>query len=225
MPRIEPTTLRQVKFYPYVIVTLRRKQGSIEMNDDRTSQTLLGQLKQDSSQSAWIRFNNIYGPLIFSWLRRRGVPEEVAEDVRQEVMMKLISEIRNFDHNGRTGAFRSWLKLVMVHRLRTIQRRSYRPAESNSADFSELADQLADDASEISRVWDAEHDKHVIDRLLEIVASEFQQKSMTAFRRVVMQSEDPELVATELGMTVNAVRIAQSRVLAALRRIGEGFLD
>jgi DNA-directed RNA polymerase specialized sigma24 family protein len=32
-------------------------------------------------------------------------------------------------------------------------------------------------------------------------------------------------VATELGMTVNAVRIAQSRVLAALRRIGEGFLD
>ena len=195
------------------------------MNEDRTSMTLLGELKQNANETAWLRFSNIYGPLIFGWLRRRGVPEDVAEDVRQDVMMKVFDEIRDFDHNGRTGAFRAWLKLVMTHRLRTVQRRSYRPAESSPADFNELADQLANDTSEISRQWDAEHDQHLIERLLEMVSGEFQEKSMKAFRRVVIESEDANAVAADLGLSVNAVRIAQSRILAALRRIGEGFLD
>lgn len=195
------------------------------MNVDQTSRTLLGQLKNDGSGSAWLRFNDIYGPLILNWLRRRGVSENAAEDVRQEVMLKLVGEIHKFQHNGRTGAFRSWLKLVMIHRLRTIQRKSYRQGDGNRIDFSQLADQLADDGSEMSRLWDYEHDQVLIDRLLDLVSGDFQKTSMVAFRRVVIQNEDPEVVAAELGITVNAVRIAQSRIMAALRRIGAGFLD
>ena len=195
------------------------------MNDDRTSLTLLGQLKQNADDTAWLRFSDIYVPLIFGWLRRRGIPEDVAEDVRQDVMLKVFNEIRGFDHNGRTGAFRAWLKQVMTHRLRTVQRRSYRPAESSPADFNELADQLANETSDITLQWDAEHDQHLIERLLEMVAGEFQEKSMKAFRRVVIENEDANAVAADLGLSVNAVRIAQSRILAALRRIGEGFLD
>lgn len=195
------------------------------MNPNSTSLSFLGLLKQNADDAVWHRFSDIYGPLILGWLHRRGVPEDVAEDVRQDVMLKVFREIRAFDHNGRTGAFRAWLKMVMTHRLRTVQRRSYRPAESNPRDFADLAEQLADDTSEISRQWDAEHDQHLLERLLEMVASEFQEKSMKAFRRVVIQNEDANTVAADLGLSINAVRIAQSRILAALRRIGEGFLD
>ena len=195
------------------------------MTDDRTSLTLLGQLRSEDNDPAWSRFTIIYGPLMFGWLKRRGVPDDVAEDVRQEVLIKVFREIRQFDHNGRTGAFRAWLRLVMMHRLRTIQRRSFRPGEANSPDWSIVADQLEDDNSEMSRLWDAEHDRHLIERLLEMVASEFQEKSMVAFRRVVLQNEDAEKVALDLGLSVNAVRIAQSRVLASLRRVGAGLID
>ena len=113
----------------------------------------------------------------------------------------------------------------MMHRLRTIQRRRFRPGEANSPDWSVVADQLEDADSELSRQWDQEHDRHLLERLIEMVSSEFQPNTMQAFRRVVLQSENVEQVATDLGMTVNAIRISQSRVLASLRRVGEGFID
>jgi RNA polymerase sigma-70 factor (ECF subfamily) len=195
------------------------------MNDDQTSLTLLGQLKHGDHESAWSRFDSIYGSLISAWLKRRGVPIDVADDVRQDVMLKVFTEIRQFDHNGRVGAFRAWLRLIMMHRLRTVQRRSYRPGPVGTLDWSSLADELADESSDVSRQWNADHDQHVVERLLEIVSAEFQEHSMAAFRRVVLRSEDAETVAKDLGISVNAVRIAQSRVLAALRRVGDGFID
>ena len=48
---------------------------------------------------------------------------------------------------------------------------------------------------------------------------------MTAFKRVVLDEERAAVVASELGITVNAVRIAQARVLRALRQLGKGLID
>ncbi len=195
------------------------------MSPDNTSMSLLGRLRIEDKGPSWDRFVDIYGPLIIGWLKRKGVPEDVAEDVRQEVLMKVMSEIRGFDHNGHTGAFRAWLRVVMMHRLRTIQRRRFRLGEANSPDWSLLAEQLEDKDSECSRQWDLEHDRHLLERLIEMVSSEFQPNTMQAFRRVVLQCEKVEQVAADLGMSVNAIRISQSRVLASLRRVGEGFID
>ena len=195
------------------------------MTHDNTSMSLLGRLRSEENSPAWDRFVDIYGPLVPGWLKRKGVPTDVAEDVRQEVLLKVVNEIKNFNHNGHAGAFRAWLRVVMMHRLRTIQRRRFRPGEANSPDWSVVADQLEDADSELSRQWDQEHDRHLLERLIEMVSSEFQPNTMQAFRRVVLQSENVEQVASDLGMSVNAIRISQSRVLASLRRVGEGFID
>lgn len=192
----------------------------MQNESEATSLTLLEQLKQENNDPAWQRFNAIYGSLILAWLKRRGVPDEMAADVRQNVMLKVLQEIRQFDHNHQAGAFRAWLRLIMMHRLRTEQRRNNRFGTA-APDWS----LLADESSEVSQQWNAEHNRHVIDRLLEIVSAEFQEHTLTAFRRVVLQNENAETVAADLRMSVNAVRIAQSRVLAALRRIGAGFID
>lgn len=194
------------------------------MDTDATSMTLLGQLRAGRESPAWPRFYAIYAPLIQGWLRRRGIPEDVAEDVRQEVLRKVYEEIGNFDHNGRVGSFRKWLRTVMQHRLRTIQRKSWRESPETKLDWSDVVDQLNDDQSDLSRLWDAEHDAFLIDRLLSLVAKDFKEQSLTAFRRVVLRGEDITSVAEDLGMTPNAIRIAQSRILASLRRVGEGIL-
>ena len=187
--------------------------------------SLLGRLRSEENSPAWDRFVDIYSPLVLGWLKRKGVPTDVAEDVTQEVLLKVVNEIKNFNHNGHTGAFRAWLRVVMMHRLRTIQRRRFRLGEANSPDWSIVVDQLEDADSELSRQWDQEHDRHLLERLIEMVSSEFQPNTMQAFRRVVLQSENVEQVASDLGITVNAIRISQSRVLASLRRVGEGFID
>jgi DNA-directed RNA polymerase specialized sigma24 family protein len=134
-------------------------------------------------------------------------------------------EIGGFDHNGRPGAFRNWLRTVMANRLRTVLRRQWREPQHPQQAWADVAEQLADDNSGLSQAWNAEHDAYLLERLMQLVAPDFKENSILAFRRVVLERREAAAVAEELDLTVNAVRIAQSRVLAALRKVGEGILD
>ncbi len=80
-----------------------------------------------------------------------------------------------------------------------------------------MLDQLEDPASDLSRRWDREHDQYVLQRLLELIEPDFRPATWRAFRRQVIDEASPEAVAAELGLTVNAVLIAKSRVLSHLR--------
>jgi RNA polymerase sigma-70 factor (ECF subfamily) len=77
--------------------------------------------------------------------------------------------------------------------------------------------QLEDPHSESSRLWDREHDAFLMQRALERLALEFKPATWRAFQRVVVDGAEAEVVAAGLGLSVNAVCIAKSRVLRRLR--------
>lgn len=52
------------------------------------------------------------------WLRRYALQTADADDLVQDVCGVLVSELPAFEHNGRRGAFRCWLRGIMVNRLR-----------------------------------------------------------------------------------------------------------
>ena len=86
-------------------------------------------------------------------------------------------------------------------------------------------EQLADPASGMSRLWNREHDRYVIQYLCRQARPKFSEQTWAAFRRVALRGEDAQQVADDLGMTVNAVYVARCRVLGYLRRLGRGLLD
>ena len=193
---------------------------------ETTHLSLLQRAKDEMGSTTWKEFFDLYSDLIDSWLRRRGLQAQDIEDVRQEVLTVVIRELPKFEHNGRTGAFRAWLRLATANRLRQFWRESTR--RKNRGDlgqFAEMADQLEDPDSQLSRMWDIEHDKIVLSKLLDRIESDFKPNTIKAFRRVAVANEDEKRVADELGMTVNAVRIAQSRVLRTLRQLAAGLID
>ena len=68
------------------------EEGHSGMNDDhlKTSLTLLARLRQDpKDQAAWSDFVARYGPSILQWCRGWGVQEADAQDVTQDVLLKL----------------------------------------------------------------------------------------------------------------------------------------
>ena len=65
-----------------------------------------------------MQLHGIYEPLIVGWVFRAGIDESDVSDVTQEVLTALCQELTNFEHNGRTGAFRNWLKMITVNRCR-----------------------------------------------------------------------------------------------------------
>ena len=126
----------------------------------------------------------------------------------------------------RAGAFRRWLRTITVNCLRDFWRsRRHRPVATGDTEFQKMLDELADPESGLSRLWDQEHDQHVTQRLLEMIRPKFEPKTWRAFQRVALDGATPDETAAELGLSVNAVFIAKSRVLARLREEGQGLID
>lgn len=197
----------------------------MDVSDNVTSLSLLERLQDRADEAAWHRFHDLYGPLIRQWLLRRGVTHQDADDVSQEVMQLAVAQLPDFRHNGRVGALRAWLRQVVANRLKTFWRQQNRRAAAGGSDYGDLADQLADPKSQMSRVWNEEYHRALCERLLDLAANEFQQQTMEAFRRVALDGQNATEAAEALGISANAVRIAQSRVMHRLRELGEGLLD
>lgn len=191
-----------------------------------TSTSLLDRVRNRGDEASWQTLVEIYTPLIRGWLHRNSGLDQDAEDVIQEVLTVVVRRIVEFQREPRVGAFRAWLRSITVNCLRdSWKARKRRPSAEADRQVEELLQQLADPTSGLSHVWEEEHDRHVTQRLLELIRGEFTEKTWLAFQRFALADEPAESVAADLGMTVNAVFIAKSRVLAALRREGAGLLD
>jgi RNA polymerase sigma-70 factor (ECF subfamily) len=191
-----------------------------------TSASFLERLRDQPDEASWQRLVAMYTPLIHGWLRRQAALAADADDLCQEVLTVVVRRLPDFHHNQRRGAFRHWLRSITINCVRDFWRaRRSRPVATGDSDVAGMLDQLADPDSGVSRLWDEEHDRFVTRRLLEQIKPEFKPNTWAAFERVALEGASPDTVAAELGMTVNAVFIAKSRVLSRLRQEGKGLID
>jgi RNA polymerase sigma-70 factor (ECF subfamily) len=184
-----------------------------------TSLSLLEQLRDRSADDAWDRVVALYTALLQTWFRTAGLQAADRDDLTQRVLGVVHQRLDDFEHNGRPGAFRAWLRRIAVNLLREFWRRSPMPGSGS------VLDQLADPRSSLSQLWDKQHDQHVLRSLLEIVRMEFTEHTWKAFSRIALDGAPAREVAAELRTTVNAVLLAKSRVLGRLRREAAGLLD
>jgi RNA polymerase sigma-70 factor (ECF subfamily) len=192
----------------------------------QTSASLLERVRLHPDAGAWQRLADLYEPLIRGWLRRHDLQRSDSDDLVQEVLCVLLKEVPAFEHNGRPGAFRSWLRNITVRCLRRFWRaRLYSADAAGGSAWEEHLRQLEDPASGLSRLWDEEHDRHVLRKLLAMIEADFQPATWQAFRRLVLDGVPAAAVAADVGLTVNAVLLAKTRVLQRLRQEARGLLD
>jgi RNA polymerase sigma-70 factor (ECF subfamily) len=91
--------------------------------------------------------------------------------------------------------------------------------------FYQWLEELEDDRSHVSQLWDREHDQFVLHRLLELVRDRFEPQTWQVFRRLVVDEARPDVVATEMGLSLGSVYVAKSRVLSVLRQEAAGLID
>jgi RNA polymerase sigma-70 factor (ECF subfamily) len=174
---------------------------------------------------AWARLVAIYTPLLRAWLSRHGETAADVEDLTQDVLLTVAKELPSFQHNHVPGAFRCWLRTILVHRLHHFWRtRQHRPCVVGGSDFQRHLDELQDDASALSQLWEREHDRQVLQRLLESLEPHFAPQTWQAFRRQMLEGASAESVARDLNMPLHSVYAAKSRVLKALRTAAAGLV-
>ncbi|MEM9365748.1 MAG: sigma-70 family RNA polymerase sigma factor [Planctomycetota bacterium] len=191
-----------------------------------TSISLLDRLAGDGTDHDWQRLLLIYRPFVDSVVRGYPSLASQADDVTQEVMMVLMRELPRFQRQ-RTGSFRVWLRGIAVNQLRIALRRSkkFQQSEEDGLSVQQQVDQLSDPTSMASQRWDEEHDRIVLERIVQVVRHDFKEVTWTAFQRYAIDNQPPAEVAEELGVSLNSVLLAKSRVLRRMREEAAGLID
>lgn len=182
-----------------------------------TRHSLLVRLFEPSDEVAWQEFMEIYEPLVYNLARRRGFQHADAADLCQEVFQATARAIERWHERPDRGSFRAWLfhiaRNVMINTLRHRQRH---PGGVGGSDIKRLLDQQPADDHE-SQLLSVEYERHLFQWAAEEVKKEFRQPTWQAFWQTGVEGRKPHEVAGELHISVGAVYIARSRVMARLR--------
>src|SRR5438874_9405605 len=135
---------------------------------DETRQSLLLRA-QTGETNAWKDLTALYRPLILAWLNRQGVPARDREDLSQEVLLSVVKHLPGFQHSGHRGAFRSWLRTIVCSRTADYWRALDADTQAQGGSGASAAlQEIADPESELNRQWDEEHDRYVLQCLLDL---------------------------------------------------------
>jgi RNA polymerase sigma-70 factor (ECF subfamily) len=192
----------------------------------KTSKSMLIRARENPDSEAWFKIISIYDPLIAGWLRRSGVSGAEVSDITQDVLYAVSQELHRFEHNGRTGAFRNWLKTITVFRCRRHwekQKNTVPMADTTGLDL--VLRELEDPNSDLSQQWDREHDSFVLDRILKMIEPEFEPRVMEVFRRSAVGGETAKAISTDLDISTGQVYKYKFRVMQRLHEEAKGLID
>jgi len=194
-----------------------------------TSLALIDQLAEESDEACWQRLFDLYSPLLDRWLQQYEVQAADRDDLVQDVLMVIMRELPSFRHSQRKGAFRTWLRRILVNRLRNFWRQRGRDVSAGNSigdkDFSRRLQEFEAPKGELADLWDLEHNQYLVRRLLDLVEPRFSETTQQVFRRLALDGASASEVAAEFHLTLGAVFTAKSRVLRELRQLGQGMID
>lgn len=180
-----------------------------------TPMSLLEKLTLPQAEEPWRRFVDLYTPLFFHWLKKMNIPTTETSDLLQEVFMLLYRKLPEF-HRNKHGHFHGWLHTVIRNKALEWRRKVDHQAVNWHSDVYDVSEPALDDD---------EYRQYLINRLLQLMKDGFPEQTWRACWENVVEGRSAEDVARELGITVNMVYLAKSRVLRQLRQEIAGLID
>jgi RNA polymerase sigma-70 factor (ECF subfamily) len=185
--------------------------------DQATSPTLLSRLRHTpSDQAAWEEFVERYGPRIYSWCRRWNLQEADAQDVTQDVLLRLADKMRTFAYDP-SGSFRGWLKTLAHHAWHDFAKKRGR-AGAGSGD-SAILDKLdaVEARADLLQRLDEQFDRELVEEAENRVRRRVKPHVWEAFRLLALEGWSGARAAKELQIKVSAVFVARSKVQRMLK--------
>jgi RNA polymerase sigma factor (sigma-70 family) len=199
------------------MLELQELRGAPRPRESDTHASLLGRLSLDPDDPVlWSEFFKLYGGTLFRWCRNWGLQRADAEDVTQEVFLRLAVRMRSFHYDPRRS-FRAWLKTVARHERQhyVTKQRKAGQASGGESDSQNLAaiEARADPVRRLEDTFDQELLRQAVAR----VRVRVNPKTFDAFQLLAVQGCRGAEVASRLGMNVSTAFVARSRVQRMLR--------
>lgn len=183
-----------------------------------TRPTLLLRIRDPDDVGAWSEFAQLYEPLLVRFAQQGGLQAADAADLTQEVLASVSTAIGRLDYDPRLGRFRGWLFTIARNKLRDFfNRRKRQPRGSGESAVRAVLENTPDDIDALQECWDQEFQKRMFEWASQRVQDKFQEATWQAFWQTAVEDRPVAEVAESLGLSVGAVYIAKSRVLARLK--------
>ena len=184
----------------------------------KTRLSLLVRIRDSQDDLAWAEFVDVYAPLIHGFVRKQGLQDADAADLTQDVLRAVARAIKRLDYDAERGTFRGWLFTVVRNKMRNFLagRKRHCRGSGDSAVQELLADYPAPEEDQAT-LWERECEQRQFAWAAERVRMEVHETTWQAFWRTAIDGQSGQDVAEALGLSVAAVYLAKSRVMARLR--------
>jgi RNA polymerase sigma-70 factor (ECF subfamily) len=187
-----------------------------ELSAPTTSLSLFERLHDPADQDAWGEFDRRYGPRIRTWCLRWGLQEVDAEDLRQQLLLKLLDKMQTFVYDPRRS-FRGWLKTLVRHAVSDfVKQRSGTVRGSGDSKVWERLNEVEAREDLVGRLK-AQFDLD----LLEIAGGRVRQRvapsTWAAFVGTAIEFQSAGEVARRTGLSIDQVYSNKAQVLRLLR--------
>ena len=182
----------------------------------QTSATLLARLGGEvTDAAAWDQFVRRYGPQLLAWCRRWELQSADAEDVCQDVLLRVAKQMRHF-HYDSARSFRAWLKTVARAAWADWLESGKRPGRgSGDTGVWELLASVEARDDLVARV-EAEFDQELLDVATARVRLRVEPATWEAFKLTAVDGLSAADAAARTGLKVATVFVAKGRVLKML---------
>jgi RNA polymerase sigma factor (sigma-70 family) len=178
-----------------------------------TSLTLMMRVQQDPADpEAWDEFVNRYQPMIRAWCLKWGAQSSDADDVAQQVLIKLMSAMKTYRSEA-TASFRGWLKTVTHNAWIDFVRR---PATTQAPDWiSSLADSH-DALEDLEQRMEQAYERELLELAMRRIEKRVKPNTWEAFRLTSIENLSGAEAAERLTTPISSVFVAKHRVLKLL---------
>lgn len=178
--------------------------------------SLLERVARPADASAWRDFCERYGELIRGFAARRGLQAADRDDVLQDVLISLRQALPGFTYDPSKGKFRSYLKTVV---LRAAFKRSCQNGPAGGLERVEDLTRAAAHDDDVDQQWESEWRQYHLRQAMHTLQAEFNAADRAAFQAYAVDGQNVEDVAQRLGLSVESIYQAKSRILKRLSAI------
>lgn len=179
-----------------------------------TRGSLLVALKSADDRAAWDQFVALYRPVFYRMARRRGLQDADAQDLVQQVLLRISRGIEQFERRPDVR-FRHWLRTIANNAIATALSR--RPPDAAAGGSVELPPADIEISAEISREIDAEYERELYLTAAATVRQDVCADTWQAFELTMIEGLSCEQAAVRLEKSIGTIYAARSRIVRRLR--------
>ena len=192
----------------------------------KTPTALLTQIAANAAgedEAVWAELVELYQPAMRGFLLKHGARESDADDLVQNVLVRLVGILREGKYDKCRGRFRAYLSTLLCHELIGSVRKAQARMEHRRVPVEEDSAVVEPEAqAAVEREWMSECHDAAVRHILENTA--LAETSKTAFRELERTGDTCEAVAKRLGLSAASVRQVKSRILRMVQALEKRML-